>query len=294
MGGAIFVMDGGSLIARGAFTATGNIVTAGAPSGSGTGGSAFGAGLFLNGNGAVRFSPAIGKTEHVLDAIDDEAGVVAKGYTPPGGFIPGSYNLIKSGLGTLVLSADNAYSGATTVKAGKLIVSGSIAHSATTVDANATLAGNGTTGNVTVLGGGFLSPGPGTAILHSGSVVLDPHAHFAIQLGGANPGPHGSDQLDVTGTVNLGGAKLDLALLASLRPYKGETFEIISNGGTDAIVGHFAGLAEGAHFAAGGKKFSISYHAGDGNDVVLTELGHATTHALHHPSVLSTGDLWFE
>jgi autotransporter-associated beta strand protein len=45
---------------------------------------------------------------------------VANGYTPPAGFTPGSYRLVKSGLGTLTLSADNAYSGGTALKAGRL------------------------------------------------------------------------------------------------------------------------------------------------------------------------------
>jgi hypothetical protein len=293
MGGAIFAMDGGSLTVQGIVTIVANTALAGIHSGTATDGSAFGAGLFLNGNGTIRFRPANGRTEHVFDAIDDEAGVVANGYTPPGGLTPGSYNLVKSGLGILILSADNAYSGASMLRAGTLIVNGSIAHSATTVDSHATLAGHGATGDVAVLGGGILSPGPGTAILHTGNVVLDPHAHFAVQLGGANPGQHGYDQLDVTGTVNLAGAKLDLSLLASLRAHKGETFEIISNDGSDPITSHFAGLAEGADFAAEGKEFSISYHGGDGNDVVLTELGHATTHALHHAATMSASDLLF-
>jgi autotransporter-associated beta strand protein len=120
MGGAIFVMDGGSLTALGGVTVIGNTVTAGSHTGSASDGSAFGGGLFLNGNGTIRFTPANGQTDNVFNAIDDEAGVVANGYTPPSGFTPGSYSLIKSGLGTLVLSAHNAYSGGTVLEAGVL------------------------------------------------------------------------------------------------------------------------------------------------------------------------------
>jgi len=286
-------MDGGSLTARGNVTVTGNTVLGGTQSGTASHGKAFGAGLFLNGNGTIRFTAAKGQTEHVLNAIDDETGVVDNGYTPPSGFVPGSYGLIKSGLGTLVLSADNAYSGATTVGAGTLIVNGSIGHSATTVKSGATLAGHGATGNVTVLGGGILSAGPGTAILHIGNLLLDPHAHFAVQLGGANPGPHGYDQLDVAGMVSLTGAKLDLSLLGAFHGHKGETFEIISNDGIDPVTGHFAGLAQGAHLVAGGKVFSISYHGGDGNDVVLTEHGIAAVHAAHHANAMTASDWLF-
>jgi hypothetical protein len=125
MGGAVFVMDGGSLVVRGAVTIAGNTVAAGTHGGIASDGSAFGDGLFLNGTGYVRFNPAAGQTEHVFNAIDDEQGVEAfLGYTPPAGFTPGSYGLIKSGKGTLVLSADNFYSGGTILKAGTLDVTG--------------------------------------------------------------------------------------------------------------------------------------------------------------------------
>src|SRR5262249_28736116 len=155
MGGAVFVMQGASLTVVGKSTLAGGSVLGGGGGAGGTNGQAFGGGIFLEGGGIVRFTPGLGQTERVLNAIDDQAGVEANGYAPPGGFTPCSYNLVKSGLGTLILSAGNAYSGATTVAAGSLIVNGSIIHSATTVHANATLAGNGTTGNVTVLGGGI-------------------------------------------------------------------------------------------------------------------------------------------
>jgi autotransporter-associated beta strand protein len=125
MGGGIFVMDGGSLTLQGAIALAGNTVAAGNGGGLDAGnGSAFGGGLFLNGNGIIRFNPGSGRIEHVFDAIDDQAGLEANGYTPPDGFTPGSYRLVKSGLGTLVLRADNAYSGGTTLKAGTVDLTG--------------------------------------------------------------------------------------------------------------------------------------------------------------------------
>jgi autotransporter-associated beta strand protein len=263
-------------------------------SGSGGGdGNAFGGGVYVAGNVTVRFDAASGTIEHVSNPIDDEMGVVDNGYTPPKSFTPRGAGLTKIGHGTLILSADNAYSGATTVKAGTLIANGSIIHSDTTVKSGATLGGNGATSDVTVLGGGILSPGRSAGILHTDNVALNPRAHFAVQLGGANPGPHGYDQLDVTGTVNLTGAKLDLSLLGAFHGHSGETFEIINNDGIDPVIGHFAGLAEGAHVVAGGKVFSISYHGGDGNDVVLTEHGNAIGHAVHQASAMAAGDWLF-
>jgi hypothetical protein len=39
--------------------------------------------------------------------------------------------------------------------------------------------------------------------------------------------------------------------------------------------------------------FSVSYHGGDGNDVVLTEHGNAVGHAVHHMSATTAGDWLF-
>jgi autotransporter-associated beta strand protein len=113
-------MEGASLTIVGKSTLAGGSVQGGSASAGGTDGQAFGGGMFLEGSGIVRFSPGLGQSEHVFNPIMDEAGVVANGDTPPAGFTPGSYRLVKSGLGTLTLSADNAYSGGTALKAGRL------------------------------------------------------------------------------------------------------------------------------------------------------------------------------
>jgi hypothetical protein len=78
------------------------------------------------------------------------------------------------------------------------------------------------------------------------------------------------DRVAVTGTVNLGGSTLTVNSLFA--PSVGDSFNIISNDGVNPVVGTFAGLPEGAVFPAGGFFFSISYVAGDGNDVTLTVL----------------------
>ena len=53
-------------------------------------------------------------------------------------------------------------------------------------------------------------------------------------------------------------------------PVAGNAFTIIANDGADAVVGTFAGLAEGATIILNGVTLVISYVGGTGNDVVLT------------------------
>lgn len=298
MGGGIFVQAGGTITITQSVIAN-NQSVAGVHAGSGGDGNAFGGGIYAAGNVTLTINAADGKTELVSNSIDDEAGVVANGYMPshPSSFTPGSAGLTKVGDGKLILSATNAYSGVTLVKDGILQVDGSIINSHTIVQSHATLDGNGITGEVTVLGRGILEPGHGPGILTAaGRVVLDPNAHFVVQLGGPNPGsgPHNYSQLDANGTVDVSGAKLDLSLLGAFHGKTNETFVIIDNDGGHAIAGHFAGLAEGHHVNAGGKAFSISYLGGDSHhDVVLTELANAGHHAVHHAGLLSNGDLLF-
>ena len=74
--------------------------------------------------------------------------------------ISGTGALIQSGTGTISLFGSNTYTGTTTVRAGTLMVNGSISTSATTIATNANLGGTGTiNGPVTIQAGGILAPG---------------------------------------------------------------------------------------------------------------------------------------
>ncbi len=117
MGGAIFVQEGGSLTISGPLTVDGNTVAGGSGGGAGAGGgSALGAGLFLQGNNSVTFTPGVGETQSLANAITDQTGSGGTGGNA------GTGNINKSGAGTLVLSANNTYSGTTTIAAGTLQV----------------------------------------------------------------------------------------------------------------------------------------------------------------------------
>ena len=78
--------------------------------------------------------------------------------------ISGNGTVNQLGSGTTTLSGSNSYTGATTVSGGGLLVSGSIANSAVTVQSGGMLGGSGTVGALTVQSGGTINPGnsPGT------------------------------------------------------------------------------------------------------------------------------------
>src|SRR3954451_21150966 len=145
---------------------------------------------------------------------------------------------------------------------------------ATSAGGNSSVSGSGSLGDVTAT---YVSPGarnPATSFAGQNNQhtigTLQVHSpvmqtYFVDVTGGT------SDQLKVIGAVNLGGVTLNLSV-PSGSPPAGDTFTIIDNDGSDAVNGTFSGLAEGATLTAGSFHFAISYHDGDGNDVVLTAL----------------------
>lgn len=114
---------------------------------------------------------------------------------------------------------------------------------------------------------GNVSPGqsPGS-LLVSGDLSLDAAATLTIELNSLVPGT-GYDQVDVNGTVDLGGATLNV--IPGFTPPDCSVFVIVSNDGADPVVGTFAGLSNGDLVTFAGEDFLVFYNGGDGNDVVL-------------------------
>lgn len=122
--------------------------------------------------------------------------------------------------------------------------------------------------------GAIVAPGLSPGCLTSAGLTV--HGEYQFEAKGKTVCTE-YDQLKVTGTVNLSAdstpstSTLKVSFLDKYNPAAGTTFTIIDNDGTDAVVGTFKDLAEGATFKApNGAVLKISYKGGDGNDVVLT------------------------
>ncbi len=147
-----------------------------------------------------------------------QAGVISE--------LGGPRPLEKIGAGTLVLTANNTYSGATTVNAGTLFVNGSIANSAVTVNSGATLAGIGTVGATTINSGGIFAPGtsPGTMTVQ-GNLAFQSGALYLVQV---NPSTASSTNVTAGGSATLAGT-VNAAFAAG--SYMSRTYTILSAAG---------------------------------------------------------------
>ncbi|MEZ6125430.1 MAG: Calx-beta domain-containing protein [Planctomycetaceae bacterium] len=117
-----------------------------------------------------------------------------------------------------------------------------------------------------------LSPGStGIALTaFSGDVTFGNSAadHFTVDIAGKAVAGVNYDSLQVTGLVNLN-STLDIVDSFVDSGLPGDVITLISNDGTDAVIGQFAGLANGAAVTLNGQTWRVLYDGGDGNDVVL-------------------------
>lgn len=179
-----------------------------------------------------------------------------------------------TGNGVLTLTSVGTYTGSTIIS-GPVTIDGNQSSSPVIVPSGATLKGRGTVGAITVQSGGHVAPGNSPGCMSSGNASFVNGSSFDVELGG-NTVCTQYDQLNVTGTVDLGGATLNLALVNGFAPVIGNSFTIINNDLADAVTGTFAGLPEGATLKVGSTVFKISYVGGTGNDIVLTVMDPST------------------
>jgi len=132
----------------------------------------------------------------------------------------------KTGASTWTLTGTNAAALPWAINAGTLIVNGSIANSAVTVNAGGTLAGTGTVGATTIMSGGTLAPGnsPGTMTVQ-GNLAFQSGALYLVQV---NPSTASSANVTAGGSATLAGTVQ--AAFAS-GSYVARTYTIISAAG---------------------------------------------------------------
>ena len=163
-------------------------------------------------------------------------------------------SLIKQGSGTLTLSGISPYTGTTQITAGTLIVDGTIANSAFTVFAGATLGGNGTVGDVIL--NGTVSPGDSIGTLHTGNFPFNSGSDYLVELSNT-----ASDLIASSGTVTINaGSTLTLAA-GGVLSMPLSSYTIITSTMPIVKLGDFTLINPFPRF-----NFSVKY---DPNDVML-------------------------
>ena len=124
--------------------------------------------------------------------------------------ISGTGSLVKTGAGNMTLSASNTYNGATRVAEGGLVVNGSIASSAVTVQNSGLLGGSGTVGSLTIESGGTLAPGNSTGTLRSGLTTWFGGGAFDLEMyDWTGTAGSGWDLLEITGNLTLSNTSIN-------------------------------------------------------------------------------------
>ncbi|CAN5302169.1 hypothetical protein BH11PLA2_BH11PLA2_31690 [soil metagenome] len=190
------------------------------------------------------------------------------------GPITGQGGVVKVGTGKTTLSGTNTYNRNTNVLEGTFVVNGDISTSPqVTVESGATLGGSGKIGTLQSFSPGTIAPGLSTAttpmtLTVNGDLVLIA-ANYTPVVSGTPGGA--SDKLAVLGAVDITDTVLSIDSTGN-PPNLGQVFVIIDNDGTDAVIGTFSGIANGATVTFNGVDFKVSYTGGTGNDVTLTTL----------------------
>lgn len=170
--------------------------------------------------------------------------------------IAGHGGLTKLGIGTLVLTGANTYSGPTLVNEGRLAVNGSLA-SAVTVNDTGILGGNGRVASLTANRGGTVAPGNSVGTLHvAGDLNLAPGAVYAVELS-----PTGSDRIIAGGQATVSGATVALSLengagftTGEVNSLIGRQFNVLQAAG--GVQGQFGSVLDNYAFLDGNLAYS--------------------------------------
>jgi len=168
--------------------------------------------------------------------------------------IDGGGRLVKTDLGTLVLSGENAYRGGTLVQGGTLLVNGSILD--VEVDVNGRLGGTGSIENDAYVRGTLAAGNSIGTLTIEGDLTMAAGSRLEVEVDALG----NADRIDVTGTAHLEGGQV--VTLASGGDYAdATTYTILTAEG--GVEGEFEGVSSNLAFLDA----ALSY--GD-KDVALT------------------------
>ena len=234
MGGAVFVMQGGSLTLAGPLTVNGNTVAPGLGGPGAQNGQAFGSGFFMQGDGVLMFAPAGGQSQTVSDVIADQTGSGGTGANA------GSWGLVKSGAGTLVLgNPGNLFTGGIAVTGGTLGVAadGALGIGSTVVLGDGTTlalgAGGFYTHALTLAGNPTITVPAGQTATFNGQIADDATVGTLSVAGGGTLALTNRANSYSGGSIVAGGSTLSIDADAELGAAKGGlTLGGATSGGT--------------------------------------------------------------
>ena len=197
------------------------------------------------------------------------------------GVITGAGGLTTTGPGMTILSGSDSYLGATTVGAGTLVINGATLTTGTVAVANGgTLAGTGSTGIVTVAGGGNINLRDGAiGMLTVNGLNLGnagTPSVLSFDIGGGAAG--NLDQIVDHGTLTLngvGGTTINIGSVSGTPALVDGTYTLISS---NSLTGSLIDLSLSTT-TLDGKSLSLS-QAGNSFDLVITDLTTTTTYDL--------------
>jgi autotransporter-associated beta strand protein len=269
--------------------------------------SAFGKGNFTISSGAtLQYTGSTAATDRTI-TLNSGGGTIevtnAGTKLTSSAQIGGAGGLTKTGSGTLVLTANNNYSGGTTINGGTLQADNATSSTGTgtvTVNADGTLSGTGkVTGSVNLAGTGAshqatLAPGHSVGTLAIvGTLTFNADSRLLYEINSTNQVNPAADLVNVTGDVEINaGAKLELSDTPGLSIFPNK-LTVIAYTGALLGAGEFDGHPQGSQFSFGGTTYEINYaDSSPGvNGVALSNVSYITLSAVPEASVVVFGML---